>query len=109
MQTITSYVEQACLLIRERKEKHEIEKFLEAKGADEKTIAEVMDAAKKELIKKQINRGCIKVGAGILFLGAGFLCTFLFNHSGLNYHISLYGFTSIGIIFVFAGMIDMFG
>ena len=109
MQSIASYIERACLLMSERKEKYEIEKILAAEGADEKTIAEVMDAAKKELIKKQINRGCIKVGAGILFLGAGFLCTFLFNHSGLNYHISLYGFTSIGIILVFAGMIDMFG
>lgn len=109
MNTISSYLEQACQLMRERKERHEIEKQLAEAGADTNTIEQVMDAAEKDLIKKTINKGCIKIGVGILFLGAGFLCTFLFNHTGLNYHISLYGFTSIGIILVFAGMIDMFG
>lgn len=109
MKTPDYYINKAKELLEGQLAMQEIEKQLVGEGADEQTISQVMAEIKKARTNKKVNRGLSLITIGIVFLGAGFLCTLCLNHTAFNYHISLYGFTSLGILLVFAGMIDIFG
>jgi len=87
----------------------EIKAALLQEGVDESTLNEMMTLVFKHQNAKRVNKGLGVLVIGLLFLFAGFFCTICFHNSTLNYQISLYGFTSLGITLVFAGMVMIFG
>ncbi len=109
MKTMDDYLKKARTMLEDQFGHHDIEQHLLSEGADESTIQVVMQEVKRLRVNKRVNRGLSLITVGVLFLGAGCLCTLCFSNENFNYHISLYGFTTLGILLVFAGMIDIFG
>ncbi|MCU0422028.1 MAG: hypothetical protein MUC81_04385 [Bacteroidia bacterium] len=70
---------------------------------------ELIAAIRKQRYNKKVNKAIAVIAVGLMLLFAGFFCTICFHNTTLNYQISLYGFTSLGITLVFIGMIMIFG
>lgn len=95
-------------LLEQQLHHEEIKAALLQDGVDETTLNELMKMVFKHRNEKRVNKGLGILVLGLMFLLAGFLCTICFQNGSFNYAISLYGFTSLGIVLVFAGMIFIF-
>ncbi|MFN7312735.1 MAG: hypothetical protein ACK5UI_04560 [Bacteroidota bacterium] len=109
MNTHEQHTAKVKALLEQQLQHEEIKSTLLQDGVDETTLNELMKQVFKHQNAKRVNKGLGILVLGLLFLFAGFFCTICFHNSTLNYQISLYGFTSLGITLVFAGMIMIFG
>lgn len=87
----------------------EIMTQLRAQGAPDNLLTEIVDRLKKICQDRRRNTGFICLGVGAFLLAAGFLLTLLLYHSTSSMRVAMYGLTTIGVIFVFKGLIDLTG
>lgn len=81
---------------------------LKQQGFDEFIISEVLtECIKLRNAKKRTNGLAYVLLGAIVCLGSCVLT--LLSSGGQSYHFILFGLTSIGILFVFAGLVNIFG
>ena len=87
----------------------EISLQLRDKGTPENLMQEIIEKLKAMRLLKKRNTGFTCCGIGVFLLVAGCLLTlFLFNN-GSGIRFAMYGLTTIGLVFTFKGLIDIFG
>ncbi|HTL81286.1 MAG TPA: hypothetical protein VL651_06260 [Bacteroidia bacterium] len=82
---------------------------LEQAGAGEELRQEILLEIKNIHYSRRKNRGFKLVFAGALILIFGFILTVILFHSGSGINYAMYGLTTIGIILLLWGMIDILG
>ena len=87
----------------------EITSQLRIKGATDNLLQQALDEIKTQRLARRRNNGFIWCAVGIFLLVAGFTLTFILYSTGQNIRVVMYGLTSIGIIVVIKGLIDLFG
>lgn len=87
----------------------QIRSELQKQNINDSSLNEIINYVKGFRIRKKRNRGFIFTGIGVTLLTLGFLLTMILINLGVNHNLALYGLTSIGIVFVMTGMIDILG
>jgi hypothetical protein len=86
-----------------------IEDYLRDRTDDAVLITVVLKEARKEHHAVLQKEGLQKIGIGIAFVASGFLITLLNFHSNKSFDYALFGFTSVGISFIFWGLFKIIG
>jgi hypothetical protein len=107
--SIEQYLTQAQQLLEEGKELDSVRHHLAASGADELTVDTIIRQIKSLSYLKRRRRGFLLGLFGSILLVAGFILTVIFYHSGISIHYVMYGMTSIGVILLIAGLVDVIG
>jgi hypothetical protein len=108
-QNLEDLMSAAGKMIDEGLETDKIRHRLAGSGADENTIETIIHQLKAQIYLRRRKRGFLFGLAGTILLVVGFLLTVLFYHSGISIHYVMYGMTSVGVILVLVGMIDVLG
>ena len=87
----------------------EITAQLRIKGATENLLQQALGEIKKLRITKRRNNGFIWCGIGSFLLVAGCMLTFVLHSNGQSIRFAMYGLTTIGVIVIMKGLIDVFG
>jgi hypothetical protein len=87
----------------------EIEKQLKLKTENHEQINTIIKTLKKIRYALKTKNGLIKLGIGALFLVVGFLITCINFHANQSFTFVMYGFTSIGLVLIFWGLVDIIG
>lgn len=103
------YYEKARTLFELRKSFDEIDETLKKEGAESLMAAEIVAQIRAVHYAKKRKRGTQTVLFGSIFLLIGFIFTCTCFHSDLPLGWAMYGFTSLGLIIMFIGLIDIFG
>jgi hypothetical protein len=106
---IEDYLSQAHQLIEEGNEFDSVRQHLEASGADALTVDTIIRQIKSLSYLKRRKRGVILGLIGSIMLIVGFILTVIFYHSGVSIHYVMYGMTSIGVILLIAGLVEVIG
>jgi len=106
---IEQYLTQANQLVEEGKEFETIRTHLAASGADELTVDTIISQIKSLSYLKRRKRGFLLGAIGSLMLITGFILTVIFYHSGISIHYVMYSMTSIGVILLIAGLVEVIG
>jgi hypothetical protein len=106
---IEAYITQAKELLNQGNDIKKISESLADSGANEIMIETVIRQLKSVIYLKRRKRG-FKLGvAGSILLMTGFILTVLFYHSGISIHYVMYGMTSLGVILLMAGLVELVG
>lgn len=92
-----------------RIEHHHIEANLQKAGAAPQVIAILLDELKTLNRIRRKKRGIRNVAIGSFLLVFGFLITLALFNSSISMHYAMYGLTTLGIVLLFWGMIDLMG
>ena len=106
---IEHFLIQANQLLQEGKEFETIRQHLHASGADELTVDTIIRQIKSLSYLKRRKRGFILGLTGSILLIVGFILTVIFYHSGVSIHYVMYGMTSVGVILLIAGLVEVIG
>lgn len=87
----------------------EVKARFEARELDPALIDELVSTVRAIRMKKRRARGVIFSGIGAVTLVLAFGITYALHHFGINTDIALYGLTTLGITFLFIGMIFFMG
>lgn len=87
----------------------EVKARFEARELDPALIDELVGTVRAIRMKKRRARGVIFSGIGAVTLVLAFGITYALHHFGINTDIALYGLTTLGITFLFIGMIFFMG
>ena len=96
-------------LLNAGKDNEDIRKALQAAGADQSTLDSIISQIRSLRYLRRRKRGFIigAIGSGILIVGF-FLTVILFHH-GSSFNAIMYGMTSIGVIMLLIGMVEIMG
>jgi hypothetical protein len=101
--------QEAYRMLKHGQDNSTITAHLLKKGADNETIAAIVDQLKP--LRYAIRRGrgikLILAGAGLLLLG--FILTVVFFHNNQSIDYVMYGLTTIGIVILFWGVVEVLG
>lgn len=106
---IDQYLTQAKQLMLEGKEFESVKAHLTASGADEVTVETIIHQIRTHSYLKRRKRGFFLGLAGATLLLLGFILTVIFYHSGISIHYVMYGMTSLGVILLVAGLVEIIG
>jgi len=70
---------------------------------------EIVDQVRMVYYAKKRKSGLFKLGIGCVLLVLGFVLTVINYHSNESFTFVMYGFTSLGLLFLFWGLYDVFG
>lgn len=86
-----------------------IRNALNASGTDNETLELIIHQIKSRKYLRRRKRGFVigAIGSGILIIGF-FLTVFLFHH-GSSFNAVMYGMTSVGVILLLIGMVEIMG
>jgi hypothetical protein len=87
----------------------EISSRLRHKGIKDTELQQALTELKKWRLAKRRNAGFIWCGIGSFLLVSGCMLTFVQISNGQNIRLIMYGLTTIGIIAILKGLIDLFG
>ena len=87
----------------------EIATQLRNKGATDFHLQEALDEIKKLRLTRRRNNGFIWCVTGSFLLVAGCMLTFLLHNNGQSIRFAMYGLTSIGVLIIMKGLVDVFG
>jgi hypothetical protein len=87
----------------------EIKMRIEAEGANESEVVQLMNHVKKIYYAEKRKRGTLIILAGSVLLLIGFIMTVFNFHSNTSFQYVMYGFTSAGLLVIFFGLYDIFG
>jgi hypothetical protein len=90
------------------KSRPEIEELLRNEGHEEYFIRDILTETIKLRNAKARSQGLVLILTGGLLCLASFFITLVLSYSGTGSDLILYGLTSAGIIFVFAGFMKIF-
>jgi hypothetical protein len=88
---------------------NEIREQLKDDGYPQDEVNLMIRAIKSEDYLKRRKRGIILGVTGSILLVIGFILTVIFYHSGISFNLVMYGMTSLGILLLLAGMVDLMG
>jgi hypothetical protein len=104
-----SLVQLAINLSRKGYTAEEIATQLRVKGATDNQLQQAIDEVKDLRLARSRKSGFIWCGIGTFLLVSGCMITFIQFTNGQNIRIAMYGLTSIGIVAIIKGLIDLFG
>ena len=87
----------------------EISTQLRSKEATDNQLQQALDEIKKLRLTSRRNNGFIWCGIGSFLLVAGCMLTFLLHSNGQSIRFAMYGLTSIGVLIIMKGLVDVFG
>jgi hypothetical protein len=87
----------------------EIATQLRVKGATDTLVLQAIDEVKQLRLARRRNTGFTWCGIGTFLLVSGCMITFIQYSSGQNIRIAMYGMTSVGVMAIIKGLIDLFG
>lgn len=87
--------------------KADIESELEQKGFDRFMVGKLMDECSKLHASRKRVKGLAFIAVGALICFASCIITLFFD-SGIHSNYTLIGLTSVGILFIFAGLVQIF-
>jgi hypothetical protein len=105
-ETLSLQVEE---LFNESKTRTEIREILLSRGHAEELIQQTVEQVFRIRNARRMNKAMVFILAGAVFLVTGFLCSILFEKGMAIYTVALFGFTSLGIILLFVGLVLAFG
>lgn len=95
-------------LLKQGQKKEQVEHTLLAEGLEEYFVRQMVAEAVKLKNTKTRALALMLILAGAFLCFLSFLLTITSSFSHSSFEIVLYGFTSIGIILVFAGLVKIF-
>jgi hypothetical protein len=107
--SIEQVLDEAGKMVNDGIETDKIRSYLSNAGMDKQSIESLIHQLKSQLYLKRRKRGFTFGIIGSIMLVIGFLLTVLFYHSGISIHFVMYGMTSVGVILLLIGMIDILG
>ena len=87
----------------------EISLQLREKGATDTLLQEIIEKVKSIRLSKRRKSGFTYCTIGVSLLVIGCMITLFLYTSGHDIKIAMYGLTTLGIIFTFKGLVDIFG
>lgn len=87
----------------------EVKARFEARGLDSETVEEIVGVVKSLRLKKRRSQGLTSCGIGALLLVSAFVATYILHQFNINTDIVLYGLTTLGVAFMFVGMVYFMG
>jgi hypothetical protein len=96
-------------LLKQGYSREEIASRLRVKGATDNLLQEAINEAEKLRLARRRNTGFTWCAVGTFLLVSGCMVTFIQYSNGQNIRIAMYGLTSIGVIAIIKGLIDLFG
>lgn len=87
----------------------EISLQLREKGAPENLMQDIIERLKALRLLQKRNTGFACCSIGVFLLVAGCLLTLFLYNNGSSIRFAMYGLTTIGLVFTFKGLIDIFG
>jgi hypothetical protein len=87
----------------------EIATQLRIKGATDNLLQQALGEIKTLRLIRRRNNGFIWCGIGSFLLVAGCMLTFLLHSNGQSIRFAMYSLTTIGVIIIMKGLIDVFG
>lgn len=104
-----SLLQLAISLSRKGFSTEEIATQLRINGAADNLVQQAIDEVKQMRLARKRNTGFFCCGIGTFLLVSGCMITFIQYSSGQNIRIAMYGLTSIGVVAIIKGLIDLFG
>jgi hypothetical protein len=104
-----SILQLATRLFNEGNSAEEISTQLRNKGIKDNLLQQALDEVKKLRYTRRRNTGFIWCGIGIFLLVSGCMLAFIQFSNGQNIRFAMYGLTSIGVVIMIKGLIDVFG
>jgi hypothetical protein len=80
-----------------------------SRGFEAALVDELVATVKAVRFKKRRARGLVFSGIGAVLLVMAFVLTYILHQSGIDTDMALYGMTTLGITFLFIGMISFMG
>lgn len=87
----------------------EISLQLREKGAPETLMQEIIEKVKSIRFIKKRKTGFACCGIGVALLIVGCMITLFLYSSGGDIKFAMYGLTSVGVVLIFKGLIDILG
>jgi len=109
MNSHQSIVNTAFEMYKDGKDSEEITEQLLAQGHPKDVIDAALLEAKSHYHKKRRSKGLIFCGIGAALFFIAFLIVFTLHQMGLHSDLALYGLTSLGVGFLFTGMVFYMG
>ena len=103
------YTTLASNLFKEGKDADSVRTELAGAGAAEDVIQSIISQLQSQNFLKRRKRGIAMGVTGSVLLLIGFVLTVIFFHSGVSINYVMYGLTSLGVILLMAGMVDVLG
>ncbi|MBL0341614.1 MAG: hypothetical protein IPP71_12135 [Bacteroidetes bacterium] len=100
---------EAKALIAQGKETEYVRNILSQSGVDTNVIDTIINQIKSQQFLKRRKRGFMLMAVGSILLFIGFLLTVFFFHSGISIHYVMYGMTSVGVLLLIAGLVEVVG
>lgn len=100
--------QQILALLSSGKTRAEISEELTARGHDAYFVKNIVTETIKLHHAKSRTRGLMLVGIGAVICLLSCVFTIVMSYSGGSAPVMLYGATSVGILFVFAGLVKIF-
>ena len=104
-----SLLQLAISLSRKGYTEEEIATQLRLKGAADNLVQQAIDEVKQWRLARRKHTGFIWCGIGTFLLVSGCMITFIQYSNGQNIRIAMYSLTSIGVMAIIKGLIDLFG
>ena len=104
-----SVLQLAASLFRQGHSNDQITNHLRNKGIEDNLLQQALHEVQKMRQHKRRNAGFIWCGIGTFLLVSGCMLTFVQYSNGQNIRLIMYGLTSIGVIAILKGLVDLFG
>jgi len=105
-----SLIEMAESLLNQHANPQKIEEILRIdKNVSDADVTQIMQHIKKIYYASKRKRGGTIILVGSVLLLIGFILTVANFHSNTSFQYIMYGFTSAGLLIIFAGLYDIFG
>ena len=104
-----SLLQLAISLSRKGFSTEEIATQLRINGAADNLVQQAIDEVKQLRLARRKHTGFIWCGIGTFLLVSGCMITFIQYSNGQNIRIAMYGMTSVGVVAIIKGLIDLFG
>jgi hypothetical protein len=102
-------MEQACLLMNKNSDNEYLETKLLNAGYDIDLVKSAIKALKKEKHDKDLHKGLVLIGSGVLVMVLSFFITLYFFHTNVPLDIFMYTSTCLGIIICLLGFKKLVG
>jgi RecX family len=104
-----SVLQMVASLFRQGYSTDEITQQLRQKGVKDNLLQQALDEVQKLRLTKKRNAGFLWCGIGSFLLVSGCMLTFIQFSNGQNIRFVMYSLTSIGVIAILKGLIDLCG
>ncbi len=104
-----SILQLATSLFKQGYSTDQITNQLRNKGVEDNLLQQALHEVQKMRQHKRRNTGFIWCGIGTFLLVSGCMLTFVQYSNGQNIRLIMYGLTSIGVIAILKGLVDLFG